>query len=181
MTRATCGCGMCMHACTCTCACSCSMCEWYIARCCTLYVWFACKLNFICIYVCVCVCVSVYLCICVSVYLCTCMCRYLTVCIYIHTRIDLKRGIVAILHSSDFIVIIVLLFAFQTAVVPSIGVYVFGLFLDGACWDYKYNILAKLPFGRRISTLPEIHFFPENVSKSDMHEVCTLMFLHENL
>lgn len=43
---------------------------------------------------------------------------------------------------------------------PDSGVYVFGLYLDGACWDVKNNYLSRLSFGLHVSPLPLVHFIP---------------------
>lgn len=40
------------------------------------------------------------------------------------------------------------------------GIRVFGLYLDGACWNYERNLLEDLSFGHRLSPLPEIDFLP---------------------
>ncbi|KAK2149323.1 hypothetical protein LSH36_455g05009 [Paralvinella palmiformis] len=43
---------------------------------------------------------------------------------------------------------------------PEDGVLVFGLYLDGACWDLKTKAVIDLASGARFSRLPEIHFIP---------------------
>ncbi|KAL5008122.1 hypothetical protein ScPMuIL_013703 [Solemya velum] len=55
--------------------------------------------------------------------------------------------------------------AFQRrSMAPDDGVLVFGLHLDGACWDYSLESLQDSPHGLRFSRMPEIHFLPQKAS-----------------
>ena len=46
---------------------------------------------------------------------------------------------------------------------PEDGVFVFGLYLDGAQWDLETLTLADSLPGNRFCRLPEIHFKPSMV------------------
>lgn len=54
--------------------------------------------------------------------------------------------------------------AFKGNNAPENGVMVFGLFLDGACWDPNHECLNDSRPGERFSKLPEIHFEPVQIS-----------------
>ncbi|XP_064622088.1 dynein axonemal heavy chain 6-like isoform X2 [Lineus longissimus] len=53
--------------------------------------------------------------------------------------------------------------AFKGPPPPDDGVLVFGLYIDGACWDLENKTLHDSLPGERFSHLPEIHFIPKQV------------------
>ncbi|XP_053163841.1 dynein axonemal heavy chain 14 isoform X5 [Hemicordylus capensis] len=60
--------------------------------------------------------------------------------------------------------------AFQGSSHPETGVRVFGLYLDGACWNSTTGALEEPDPQKRFYLLPDIHFFPQKVSfNSSLH------------
>merc|ERR1712179_470181 len=50
---------------------------------------------------------------------------------------------------------------------PEDGVYINGLFMDGARWDNERQVVADSHLGELFSTVPAIHFMPTNNTKQD--------------
>lgn len=60
------------------------------------------------------------------------------------------------------------------------GVYVHGLFMDGARWDDSRQLLADSPLGELISEMPVIHFLPK-VQKKPHRPPCRLFVMHYSI
>ena len=53
---------------------------------------------------------------------------------------------------------------------PEDGVYVYGLFIDGARWDRENEIIADQYPAKMVETMPVIHFKPMEDYKPDPEE-----------
>ena len=51
---------------------------------------------------------------------------------------------------------------------PEDGVYVYGMFLEGAKWDYEKHVLTESDPKVLFTQFPHMHFLPEKLS--DMHQ-----------
>jgi len=48
---------------------------------------------------------------------------------------------------------------------PEVGIYVHGLFMDGAAWDYEDMVICDQEVGTMYVKFPVVHFFPEQNKK----------------